>query len=58
MTYTLELSSQAQSYLRRQTPGAQRRIGRRLDQLCDDPYDASISKVLEGRGGQRFVAGR
>ena len=53
MNYTVELSSEAQSYLRRLGPRAKQRIAHRLGQLGEDPFDASMSKPLVGRGGQR-----
>jgi mRNA-degrading endonuclease RelE of RelBE toxin-antitoxin system len=51
--YALSLSSSARSYIRRQDRKTQQRLTHRLEQLREDPYDASISKQLAARGGQR-----
>jgi mRNA-degrading endonuclease RelE of RelBE toxin-antitoxin system len=51
--YTYTLARSAERYFGRLPVNQRNRISHRLEQLCEDPYDASISKQLAARGGQR-----
>ena len=50
MNYRLELSASAKRYLVRAPRPTQLRISHRLEQLCEDPMAALISKALKGPG--------
>ena len=53
MTYSVSLSSQAASYLRRADHQTQERIAKKIELLSGDPFDTLHSKRLRGRGGYR-----
>ena len=50
MNYTYRLSKAAERYFGRSDPSTQLRISHRLEQLCEDPLAALISKALKGPG--------
>ncbi len=53
MRYSYSLSRAAERYFGRLPQVQRNRLSHRLEQLCEDPYDASISKALIARSGQR-----
>ena len=53
MSYAVRLSAPAEKDFARLDSNAQRRIRDRLRQLADNPYEARISKQLQGLQGMR-----
>lgn len=48
MSYHWEMESSAERYFRRLPAARQAFIVRRLESLCQDPFDATLSKPLKG----------
>ena len=53
LKYRPSYSREAESYLRRLPKDVAARIFRRVRQICDDPFDLSLSKPLRGRLANR-----
>ena len=53
MRFRYRLSSHAERYIRRIERSRQTQIFQRIHDLCEDPYNSDISKLLHGEGGLR-----
>ncbi len=53
MTFKVEYSRRAASYVRRQSEAQTRRLDRRLELLAEEPFDPNLSIPLRGRAGVR-----
>lgn len=53
MIYTLRLSDEAAKTLTRLDRPTLRRVTKRFDDLCSDPFDARLSAALIGQDGIR-----